>query len=80
MFLPEQCHTDKCLFCLLLFYACGFLIVAGNVDECSVKMDIDVPISVAYNCYSDREAIPRWMPFISSVKVSEQLHRLHSLN
>lgn len=32
-------------------------------------MDIDVPISVAYNCYSDREAIPQWMPFISSVKV-----------
>lgn len=33
-------------------------------------MDIDVPISVAYKCYSDREAIPQWMPFISSVKVS----------
>lgn len=32
-------------------------------------MEIDVPVSVAYNCYSDREAIPRWMPFISSVKV-----------
>lgn len=32
-------------------------------------MEIDVPISVAYNCYLDREAIPRWMPFISSVKV-----------
>ncbi|GFZ19346.1 polyketide cyclase/dehydrase and lipid transport superfamily protein [Actinidia rufa] len=37
-------------------------------QDCTVKMDIDVPISVAYNCYSDREAIPRWMPFISSVK------------
>ncbi|CAL5423253.1 unnamed protein product [Camellia sinensis] len=34
-------------------------------------MDIDVPASVAYNCYSDREAIPRWMPFISSVKILE---------
>lgn len=32
-------------------------------------MEIDVPISVAYDCYSDREAIPRWMPFISTVKV-----------
>lgn len=32
-------------------------------------MEIDVPISVAYNCYSDREAIPQWMPFISTVKV-----------
>ncbi|KAL7200255.1 hypothetical protein ACSBR1_032223 [Camellia fascicularis] len=36
-----------------------------------IKMDIDVPASVAYNCYSDREAIPRWMPFISSVKILE---------
>lgn len=34
-----------------------------------MKLDIDVPISVAYNCYLDREAIPQWMPFISTVKV-----------
>lgn len=34
-------------------------------------MEVDVPISVAYKCYSDREAIPRWMPFISSVKVCQ---------
>ncbi|KAL6968693.1 hypothetical protein U1Q18_034490 [Sarracenia purpurea var. burkii] len=40
-------------------------------QDCTVKMDIDVPISVAYDCYSDREAIPRWMPFISSVKILE---------
>ncbi|KAK9265678.1 hypothetical protein L1049_012567 [Liquidambar formosana] len=40
-------------------------------QDCTVKMEIDVPISVAYNCYSDREAIPRWMPFISSVKILE---------
>lgn len=33
-------------------------------------MEVEVPASVAYNCYSDREAIPRWMPFISSVKVA----------
>jgi uncharacterized membrane protein len=32
-------------------------------------MELDVPVSVAYASYSDREAIPRWMPFISSVKV-----------
>lgn len=32
-------------------------------------MQVDVPTSVAYNCYSDREAIPQWMPFISSVEV-----------
>lgn len=35
-------------------------------------MEIDVPTSVAYNCYLDREAIPRWMPFISTVKVCFQ--------
>ncbi|KAB5569557.1 hypothetical protein DKX38_003350 [Salix brachista] len=34
-----------------------------------VKMEIDVPVGVAYNLYSDRESIPRWMPIISSVKV-----------
>ncbi|KAK7392196.1 hypothetical protein VNO78_20626 [Psophocarpus tetragonolobus] len=38
-------------------------------QDCTVKMEIDVPISVAYSCYSDREAIPKWMPFISSVKI-----------
>ncbi|KAK9950470.1 hypothetical protein M0R45_005960 [Rubus argutus] len=40
-------------------------------QDCTVKTEIDVPISVAYNCYSDREAIPQWMPFISTVKVLE---------
>ncbi|XP_039008659.1 uncharacterized protein LOC120136762 isoform X5 [Hibiscus syriacus] len=40
-------------------------------QDCSVKMEIDVPASVAYNLYSDREAIPNWMPFVSSVKVLE---------
>ncbi|KAB1201610.1 hypothetical protein CJ030_MR0G002584 [Morella rubra] len=38
-------------------------------QDCTVKMEVEVPASVAYNCYSDREAIPRWMPFISSVKI-----------
>ncbi|XP_027365541.1 uncharacterized protein LOC113872295 isoform X3 [Abrus precatorius] len=38
-------------------------------QDCTVKMEIDVPVSVAYTCYSDREAIPKWMPFISSVKI-----------
>lgn len=36
-------------------------------------MEMDVPISVAYECYSDRESIPRWMPFISSVKVCKEM-------
>eukprot|EP00262_Sarcandra_glabra_P002764 TRINITY_DN1315_c2_g1_i1.p1 TRINITY_DN1315_c2_g1~~TRINITY_DN1315_c2_g1_i1.p1 ORF type:complete len:221 (-),score=25.39 TRINITY_DN1315_c2_g1_i1:194-829(-) len=40
-------------------------------QDCTVRMEIDVPCSVAYDCYSDREAVPRWMPFISSVKVLE---------
>ncbi|XP_030454899.1 uncharacterized protein LOC115676155 isoform X1 [Syzygium oleosum] len=40
-------------------------------QDCTVKMEMDVPISVAYECYSDRESIPRWMPFISSVKILE---------
>ncbi|KAL8236170.1 hypothetical protein R6Q59_017251 [Mikania micrantha] len=46
-------------------------IVLMEWQDCTVKMEIDVPISVAYNCYLDREAIPRWMPFISSVKILE---------
>ncbi|KAJ8420179.1 hypothetical protein Cgig2_030127 [Carnegiea gigantea] len=37
-------------------------------QDCTVKMEVDVPVSVAYKCYSDREAMPKWMPFISSVK------------
>ncbi|MCD7457535.1 hypothetical protein HAX54_035347 [Datura stramonium] len=40
-------------------------------QDCTVKMEVDVPISVAYKCYSDREAIPEWMPFISTVKILE---------
>ncbi|KAL9435472.1 hypothetical protein AB3S75_021695 [Citrus x aurantiifolia] len=40
-------------------------------QDCTVKSEIDVPVSVAYNAYSDRESIPRWMPFISSVKILE---------
>ncbi|KAL5700705.1 hypothetical protein ACHQM5_026119 [Ranunculus cassubicifolius] len=37
-------------------------------QDCSARKEVDIPVSVAYNCYSDREAIPKWMPFISSVK------------
>ncbi|XP_059311767.1 uncharacterized protein LOC132063303 [Lycium ferocissimum] len=40
-------------------------------QDCTVKREVDVPISVAYKCYSDREAIPEWMPFISTVKILE---------
>ncbi|XP_074585078.1 uncharacterized protein LOC141840887 [Curcuma longa] len=38
-------------------------------QDCSSEIEVDVPCSVAYDCYSDRETIPKWMPFISSVKV-----------
>ncbi|CAN0902425.1 hypothetical protein LINGRAHAP2_LOCUS21965 [Linum grandiflorum] len=38
-------------------------------QDCTVKKEIDVPVSVAYNCYLDRESIPKWMPFISSVQI-----------
>ncbi|CAN1159164.1 hypothetical protein LINPERPRIM_LOCUS12254 [Linum perenne] len=37
-------------------------------QDCTVKKEIDIPVSVAYDCYSDREAIAKWMPFISSVQ------------
>ncbi|XP_058083223.1 uncharacterized protein LOC131231144 isoform X2 [Magnolia sinica] len=40
-------------------------------QDCVAKIEVDVPCKVAYDCYSDREAIPRWMPFISSVKIVE---------
>ncbi|XP_028085826.1 uncharacterized protein LOC114286813 isoform X1 [Camellia sinensis] len=40
-------------------------------QDCKVKMDVEVPTSVAYDCYSDRQAIPCWMPFISSVEILE---------
>uniref|UniRef100_A0A453FDF3 Coenzyme Q-binding protein COQ10 START domain-containing protein n=1 Tax=Aegilops tauschii subsp. strangulata TaxID=200361 RepID=A0A453FDF3_AEGTS len=35
------------------------------------EIEVDVPCSVAYQCYSERETIPQWMPFISTVKVLE---------
>ncbi|KAL9252169.1 hypothetical protein AKJ16_DCAP02072 [Drosera capensis] len=38
-------------------------------QDCKVKLDVDVPESVAYKIYLDREAMPEWMPFISSVVV-----------
>lgn len=46
-------------------------LVVMQWQDCKVKMDVQVPVSVAYKCYSDREAIPRWMPFISSVQTLE---------
>ncbi|KAJ3669598.1 hypothetical protein LUZ60_011548 [Juncus effusus] len=38
-------------------------------QDCSSEIEVDIPCSLAYQCYSDREAIPQWMPFISSVSI-----------
>ncbi|KAL0903210.1 hypothetical protein M5K25_027570 [Dendrobium thyrsiflorum] len=38
-------------------------------QDCSSMIEADVPCSVAYECYSNKELIPQWMPFISTVKV-----------
>ncbi|VVB06943.1 unnamed protein product [Arabis nemorensis] len=38
-------------------------------QECKVKMMVEVPVALAYELYSDRESIPTWMSFISSVKI-----------
>ncbi|EFH43027.1 hypothetical protein ARALYDRAFT_920109 [Arabidopsis lyrata subsp. lyrata] len=32
-------------------------------------MKVEVHVSVAYGLYSERESIPKWMTFISSVKM-----------
>lgn len=45
-----------------------FSIFVG-LEKIRVKMEVDVPVSVAYNFYLDRESFPKWMPFISSVEV-----------
>ncbi|KAJ1283622.1 hypothetical protein BS78_03G143900 [Paspalum vaginatum] len=45
--------------------------VAMDWQECTTELEVDVPCSVAYQCYSERETIPQWMPFISSVKILE---------
>ncbi|KAM0909471.1 hypothetical protein ACQ4PT_014795 [Festuca glaucescens] len=45
--------------------------VAMEWQECSTEIEVDVPCSVAYQCYSERETIPQWMPFISTVQILE---------
>ncbi|CAG7908885.1 unnamed protein product [Brassica rapa] len=44
------------------------LSVSMEWQDCTVKMEVDIPVSVAYNFYLDRESFPKWMPFISSVE------------
>jgi uncharacterized membrane protein len=67
------------MWCLFLAFLLGFLKLTQpqlltfneqkSIANCRVKREVDVPVSVAYACYSDREAISEWMPFISTVKV-----------
>lgn len=38
-------------------------------QDSKAEIEVDIPCSVAYTCYLDREVIPQWMPFISSVQV-----------
>ncbi|KAF3589577.1 hypothetical protein F2Q69_00025654 [Brassica cretica] len=45
------------------------LSVSMEWQDCTVKIEVDIPVSVAYNFYLDRESFPKWMPFISSVEV-----------
>ncbi|CAN8306428.1 unnamed protein product [Cochlearia groenlandica] len=47
------------------------LSVSMEWQDCTVKKEVDVPVSVAYEFYLDRESFPKWMPFISSVEVLE---------
>lgn len=39
--------------------------------EHSVQIDVDVPIELVWNLWSDLEQMPRWMKWIQSVKVLE---------
>ncbi|KAI4326421.1 hypothetical protein MLD38_031739 [Melastoma candidum] len=48
-----------------------FFVPVMEWQDCTVKMEVDIPASAAYDFYSDRESFPSWMPFISSVKVLE---------
>ncbi|AFY77703.1 polyketide cyclase / dehydrase family protein [Pleurocapsa sp. PCC 7327] len=42
-----------------------------NWLEHTVQIEIDVPIEVVWNLWSDLEQMPRWMKWIDSVKVLE---------
>lgn len=40
--------------------------------EHTVQVEVDVPIELAWNLWSDLEQMPRWMKWIDSVKVLEE--------
>ena len=43
----------------------------SNWLEHSVQVEVEVPIELAWNLWSDLEQMPRWMKWIESVKVLE---------
>jgi uncharacterized membrane protein len=40
--------------------------------EHSVQVEVDTPIAVVWNLWSDLEKMPNWMPWIQSVKISQE--------
>ncbi|XP_057853417.2 uncharacterized protein LOC131063576 isoform X2 [Cryptomeria japonica] len=40
-------------------------------QDSTVRAEVDVPLSVAWELWSDREGLNRWMPWIASIKVSK---------
>uniref|UniRef100_J3KZE1 Coenzyme Q-binding protein COQ10 START domain-containing protein n=1 Tax=Oryza brachyantha TaxID=4533 RepID=J3KZE1_ORYBR len=56
---------------LFISYSLHYELMIICFHQKSTEIEVDVPCSVAYQCYSERETIPQWMPFISSVKVLE---------
>uniref|UniRef100_A0ACD5VF73 Uncharacterized protein n=1 Tax=Avena sativa TaxID=4498 RepID=A0ACD5VF73_AVESA len=60
-----------CLPPIHILFGCSPLFVTECCLGYSAEIEVEVPSSVAYQCYSERETIPQWMPFISFVKVLE---------
>lgn len=38
-------------------------------QDITARVEVDVPLSVAWELWSDREGVNRWMPWIASVKI-----------
>jgi len=43
----------------------------SNWLEHSVQVEVEIPINLAWNLWSDLEQMPRWMKWIESVKILE---------
>jgi hypothetical protein len=59
-------NFDRNSFIKFSFYEFMTEYCLGNRTE----LEVDVPCSVAYQCYLECENTPKWMPMISSVKVT----------